>query len=87
MTTLEGEVSMVGMIANAFSFGVTLAVAVLYLVIIAGAATKKETEATPKSHWIDEREVPRFGLVTFILGLTTRRQTVFCTRCCFPRSH
>ena len=71
MNTLEGEVSMVGMITNAFSFSVTFAVAVLCLIIIAGAATKTATEAAAKSHWIHEREVPRFGGVAIILGLTS----------------
>ena len=52
---------MVGMITNAFSFDMTLAVAVLCLMIIAGAATKKTTEVSAKSHWIHKREVPRFG--------------------------
>ena len=69
MNTLEGEVSMVGMIKNAFSFDVTLAVAVLCIMIVAGAATKTATEAAAKSHWIHRREVPRFGGVAIILGL------------------
>ena len=70
MNTLEGELSIVGMITNAFSFDMTLAVAVLCLMIIAGAATKKTTEVSAKSHWIHKREVPRFGGLAIILGLT-----------------
>ena len=72
MNTLEGEVSMVGMIKNAFSFDVTLAVAVLCIMIVAGAATKTATEAAAKSHWIHRREVPRFGGVAIILGPISR---------------
>ena len=89
----EGEVSMVGMITNAFSFGVTLAVAVLCFMIIAGAATKKTTEVSAKSHWIHKREVPRFGGVAILLGLTylflANDPTLnsVSTRCYFPRSH
>ena len=70
MNTLEGELSLVGIITNAFRFDVTIAVTVLCLMIIAGAATKKTTEVSAKSHWIHKREVPRFGGLAIILGLT-----------------
>lgn len=71
MNILEGEVSMLGTITNAFNFGLTVAVAVLCLIIIAAAATKKATEAAAKSHWIHKHKVPRFGGVAIILGLTS----------------
>ena len=70
MITLNGDIGMVDTILNAFEFGATAAVAFLCcLIIIAGTVTNRANEIAAKSHWIHDREVPRFGGVAIILGL------------------
>ena len=70
MNTLDGNVGMVETISNTLEFGATVAVAICCcLIIFAGVANKQTNGSTAKSHWIHQRNVPRFGGVTIILGL------------------
>jgi len=70
VNTLTVDAGVIEIVTGVIHFGAVIAVAICCCLIIAGTAIRKTNLVDAKSHWIHTHEVPRFGGMAIIFGLT-----------------